>query len=122
MADWLASLPLGAWLFMLFLAGCVPFVLFTTLLLVAFVPDGAGRAGWRDRLVLPRRVGTTTWRQLHPAWSVPPFRPRHMIGGVVSLPPVHRRRGPLTMPVGEGAGRPVPKRRAPVNPAPETSA
>ena len=90
MADWLASLPLGGWLMLLFLVMAVPLVLFTTLLCVAFLPNGAGRAGWRDRLVIPGRAGTASWRELHPAWPAPPSTPRQSIGAVAAAPPAPR--------------------------------
>jgi hypothetical protein len=72
MADAIASLPPAGWLVLLFLAAVIPLLVCLTLLLVAFVPSGAGRAGWRNPIRLPRREGVASWSQLHPAF------PAHM--------------------------------------------
>jgi hypothetical protein len=71
MVSSLASLSLGGWLMLLILAAVVPLAICVALLLLAFLPSGAGAAGWRDEEVLPRRAGTAKWRELHPRWPVP---------------------------------------------------
>ena len=79
MADWFASLPPATWLLLLLLGAAVPLLVCTALLIVAFIPSGAGRAGWRDQLRLPGRPGVAVWSELHPAFPVPLSR-RHPVG------------------------------------------
>lgn len=80
MADWVANLPPGAWLFILFLVAAMSLLLCSALLLVAFVPSGAGRAGWRNPLKLPEREGIASWSQLHPAYPVRITAPQRVAG------------------------------------------
>lgn len=79
MADWFASLPPATWLLLLLLIAAIPLLVCTALLIVAFVPSGAGRAGWRDRVQLPGRPGVAAWSELHPAFPVPSGG-RHLVG------------------------------------------
>ena len=94
----LASLPALSWLFFLFLAAAIPLLVCTALLLVASVPSGAGRAGWRNPLRLPRREGVASWSELHPAFPVRTHR-RSLVGRVERAPQAeHLGRRPAVRP------------------------
>ena len=94
MVDTVASVSLGGWLILLMMVMAVPLVVCLGLLLVAFMPTGAGAAGWHDREILPHRAGTASWRELHPAWP-PPCAPGsvRLLASVVAVrPPRHVHR------------------------------
>jgi len=87
MPESIASLPASSWFFLLFLAATLPVLLFTAVLLVAFTPSGAGRAGWRNPIQLPRREGIASWPELHPAFPGLARR-RHLVGHTEPAPVV----------------------------------
>lgn len=90
MADSIASLPPSGWLLLLFLAALIPLLVCLSLLLIAFVPSGAGRAGWRNPMRLPGREGIASWSALHPAF--PALARRRYLVGVEHAPEVQPSR------------------------------
>lgn len=86
MANSIASLPPSGWLLLLFLGALIPLLVCLSWLLMAFVPSGAGRAGWRNPMRLPGREGIASWSALHPAF--PALARRRYLVGVERAPVV----------------------------------